>query len=186
MTVKHDLVRRSIRLRGYDYTTPGAYFVTICTYQRQCLLGKIVENRMQPNHNGDIALDCWSALPRHFSHVSVDAFVVMPNHVHGIIIIDDTPDPDVGAQHAAPLPAKTDPPRPHVQPGSLGAIVRSYKSAVTRATNLQRQTPGSPVWQRNYYEHIIRDEISLCAIREYIRTNPEKWATDANNPDVSQ
>ncbi len=178
--------RRSIRLAGYDYTQNGAYFVTICTYQRRCLFGEIVGEEMQRNWCGEIAAACWQAIPNHFAAVKLDAFVVMPNHVHGIILID-TPDSTmesaqgdgVGAQHAAPLRT-----HPHVvQSGSLSAIVRSYKSAVANQINACHQTPGKRIWQRNYYEHIVRNDRALNAIREYILFNPAHWAFDRENPE---
>lgn len=179
--------RRSIRLPEYDYAQCGAYFVTICTWGREPLFGEIRDGTMQPTSYGLSAAACWQAIPAHFPQARLDAFIVMPNHVHGIIMIDE-PDPlagaHVGAQHAAPLhtsPPPT-PPQPHVKSGSLGAIVRSYKSAVTREVNLLRQTPGAPAWQRSYYDHIIRHERALNAIREYIWLNPARWAADRENP----
>ncbi len=181
--------RRSIRLRDYDYTQDGAYFVTICTAGRVCRFGEIVDDEMHANDQGTIAMACWQAIPEHCCSVSLGEFVIMPNHVHGIIVID-TPDtgtrPVVGAQHAAPLHAPL--PQaftaPHVTPGSLGAIVRAYKSAVTRQINALNRTPGAPIWQRNTYEHIIRNERALNAIRDYIWYNPARWALDRDNPDT--
>jgi len=170
--------RRSIRLPDHDYRSPGAYFVTICVYGRECLLGEVVDGEMRLNDWGHIAWDCWQALPEHFAHVELDAWVVMPNHLHGILVITD---PVVGAQHAAPLPE----PRTNVQPGSLGAIIRSFKSAATKRINQLRGTPGTRFWQRNYWEHVIRDERSLNRIREYIQNNPAQWAEDQLHPDVS-
>jgi putative transposase len=174
--------RRSIRLPGYDYTSAGAYFVTICVRGGECLLGEVVDGEMQHNEWGQIAWDCWQAIPEHSPHVKLDVYVVMPNHVHGIIAITDPvgaqhTDP-VGAQHAVPL----QPSRTNVQPGSLGAIVRSFKSAVTKRINELRDMPGTPFWQRNYWEHIIRDERSLNRIREYIENNPGRWAEDQLHP----
>jgi putative transposase len=176
--------RRSIRLPDHDYTSPGACFVTICVRGGECLLGEVVDDEMQLNEWGQIAWDCWQAIPEHFDHVEPDAFVIMPNHVHGIIVISDR----VGAQHAAPLPAPlpaTVPQlRTNVEPGSLGAIVRSYKSAVTKRINQLRDRPGTPFWQRNYWEHIIRNEASLNRIRGYIENNPARWAEDRLHPDA--
>jgi REP element-mobilizing transposase RayT len=136
---------------------------------------------MQRNEWGQIAWDCWQAIPDHFPHVELDAYVVMPNHVHGIIVITDP----VGAQHAAPL--QSAPPqssRTNVQPGSLGAIVRSFKSAVTKRINELRDMPGTPFWQRNYWEHIVRNKDSLERIREYIENNPPRWAEDQLHPEA--
>ncbi len=182
--------RRSIRLKGYDYTQPGAYFVTICTHNREPLFGRVVDGEMVLNAFGEIVWACWGEIPDHFPHVELDAFVVMPNHVHGIIWIVDHPGAthaqnvgathaqNVGATHALPLQG----PRGPVS-GSLGAIVGSFKSAVTRRINELRGTPGARVWQRNYYEHIIRNERALNAIRRYIVENPLRWHLDRYNPD---
>jgi len=131
---------------------------------------------------GKIAETCWLEIPDHFTGVGLDEFVVMPNHIHGIIGIMDIDriapreGEGVRAQHAAPLP------KPHVLPGSLGAIVRSYKSAVTKKINEIRGTPGARFWQRNHYEHIVRNEKCLEKIRDYIRNNPARWDADRENP----
>lgn len=153
---------------------------------------------MHLNAYGQIAHNCLEAIPAHFAHVKLDAFVVMPNHIHVIIVISDTPNANggandkpaygnnvVGAQHAAPLPTTaidthSVPSHPRVTPGSLGAIVRSYKSAVTRKINQCRHTPGLSVWQRNFYEHIIRNKNELNAIRAYMHNNPANWHNDDN------
>ena len=169
--------RHSIRLPGYDYTAAGAYFVTMVTAARERLFGEVVDGVMRLNAWGDAAHVCWHDIPQHFAHVALDAMVVMPNHVHGVLWILDDDDIDVvGAQHAAPLPPL------RVIPGSLAAIVRSYKSAVTKRINEMRQSSGERVWQRNYYEHIVRDDEALQRIRQYIHDNPARWATDSNNP----
>ncbi len=175
--------RRSIRLPGYDYTSPGAYFVTVCVHGGECLLGEIVDGEMRLNEWGQVASHYWMRVPDHFDHVQLDTWVVMPNHLHGILVIAD---PLVGAQHAAPLPhAPLREPRTNVQPRSLGAIVRSFKSAATRRINQVRGTPGIRFWQRNYWEHIIRDEQALHRIREYIQNNPARWTEDQLHPDAA-
>ena len=153
---------------------------------------------------GQAARNCWQAIPGRFDHVELDAWVVMPNHLRGILIIDDTGRVQVGAQlsttegtrsdRTVPVPRRNQPDRLHaaplqprrtnVEPGSLGAIVRSYKSSVTKQINRMRGTPGEPFWQRNYWEHIIRSEASLARIREYIETNPARWAEDRLHPDA--
>jgi len=273
--------RRSLRLPGYDYTQPGAYFVTICTYQRVCLFD---EPRLRA-----IAERCWRALARHRSRVILDAWVVMPDHVHGIMVIpaagvddaatgtfnhralspiaaidaldeaalsvvggasssiaaidavlDASPPHDGGAPSPiAAIDAVLDASPPHaggaqqwpqvntvdaivrsvsrthpfsrtrataaplrdapvrsggdhrspglginVPPGSLGALVRTYKSTVTRFVNRVRRTPGAPVWQRGYWERIIRDERHLAATRRYIANNPRRWAEQRDNLDA--
>ena len=180
--------RRSIRLRGYDYTSAGAYFITVCTHNRMCLFGHIEQDKMFLNAWGDIVDECWQATPQHFSHTELDEYVIMPNHIHGIIWIVRCTDgamngnamngamPNVGATHASPLRSRGPKPR------SIGAIVGSFKSAVTKRINEIRGTPGKMVWQRNYYEHIIRNERSLERIRRYIRMNPGQWEYDNENP----
>jgi REP element-mobilizing transposase RayT len=178
--------RRSIRLKGYDYSQPGAYFITICTQDRACLFGEVVDGEIRLNEYGHIAWRCWAEIPLHFPHAELDAFVVMPNHVHGIVILTVGARHDVvGARHAVPLQngvfGKMEQFGKPV-PGSIPTIVRSFKSASTRHINALRGTPGAPVWQRNYYEHIVRNEESLNRIREYIVTNPMRWALDHENP----
>ncbi len=166
--------RRSIRLKGYDYTQNGAYFVTIVTYQRQHLFGEIVNGIMKLNEWGEIARREWfkTAELRPYVELYDDEFVVMPNHAHGIIW-------NIGAlRRNARTGAGAADEKPHVDAGSLGAIVRAYKSAVTYAINAARKTRGMVVWQRNYYEHIIRNDADLSRIRKYIAENPLKWADD--------
>ncbi len=170
--------RKLIRLKDYDYSQPGAYFVTICTKDRECLFGEIVEGDLRLNQFGQLVSGIWNKITNHFPGVELDAFIAMPNHVHGILIITNY----VGARHASPLqiPKTSRGPKPK----SLSVIVGSYKSAVTKRINEIRGTPGKSVWQRNYYEHIIRTEEELNEIREYITDNPLKWELDEENPDV--
>ena len=172
--------RRSIRLKGYDYAQLGAYFITVVTRQRICLFGSVIDGEIILNGAGQIVQRVWNELPDHFSGTDIDAFAVMPNHIHGIIHITQRRRPLVEAQHAAPLPTGLS--RSYVQPGSLGAIVRSFKSAVTKLYNEKYARSGLGIWQPNYYEHIIRDEKSLLRIREYIVTNPARWSIDPENP----
>ena len=176
--------RRSIRLRDYDYRESGAYFITICTHRRASLFGEITMDEMRLNMLGVLVQRSWGVLPEHFPNVELDAFVIMPNHVHAVVVLFDPEnkpvDNAVGATHASPLPAqfvKSGPPS-----GSLGAVIGSFKAAAAKATNEFRATPGSAVWQRGYYDHIIRSEKSLTAIRAYILYNPARWASDENNP----
>ncbi|WP_448592212.1 transposase [Thermoflexus hugenholtzii] len=184
--------RRSIRLPGYDYTQPGAYFVTIVTHNRMPLFGEIVDGEMRLNEYGEIVRAEWfrTAIVRPYVVLHPDEFVVMPNHVHGIVWIVGDDNAMVGAQRrCAPTGATITTWRAvggatptNVIPGSLGAIVRSFKSITARRINDLRDTPGAPVWQRNYYEHIIRNEEALARIRAYIQANPERWADDLENP----
>jgi len=158
--------RKPIRLRHYDYREAGAYFITICTREREPLFD---DSRMR-----EIASDAWRSLPEHHAGVEIDEFVLMPNHVHGILFLDGR-HVDVGAQPAAPAV--------HVAPGSLGAVVRSYKVAVTGAAHASGPSFGASIWQRNYHDRIIRSDRALQAIRQYIIDNPARWAFDRYNPD---
>ncbi len=172
--------RRSIRLKGYDYTQPGAYFVTLCTHERAHLFGRVVNGVMVLNALGEMVRDEWfrSADIRAEIELHPDEFVVMPNHIHGIVWIVDNAGatgPNVGA-HGRALQ------RP---PRSLPSFIAGFKSSVTNRINQHRDTPGAPVWQRNYYEHIIRDDRALNAIRQYIHDNPLRWHLDRYNPDAT-
>ena len=169
--------RRSIRLKGYDYTQPGAYYITLCTKARQCLFGDVVKGKMRLNSLGYIAFTYWQAIPDHFAHIQLDVFVVMPNHLHGILVIRDTP---ILAQPGDNPTTETfsKPVR-----GSIPTVIRTYKAAVTKQINLLcNTTHTSLIWQRNFYEHINRDEKSLETIRRYITENPWRWADDPENP----
>ncbi len=186
--------RRSIRLKHYDYTQPGAYFVTICAHERTHLFGEVVDGRMLLNALGETARQCWLAIPDHFPHTQLDEYVIMPNHVHGIIwIVDDMGNnavpknvrwKNVGAKNFSPLPSNNE--YPHGTSRTLGSIIRGFKTGVTKWA--RQNTDVYTVWQRNYYEHIIRTERALNAIRRYIAENPRRWHLDrynsnATNPD---
>jgi len=176
--------RRSIRLKGYDYTQPGAYFVTICTHRREMLFGRVVDGVMQLNEFGRIVEWTWYDLPNHVANITLDAFVIMPNHVHGIIIIN--PPATVGA--GSPMVGAGSEPAPTIdaaagpKPHGLPEIVRQFKTFSARRINARRGVRGVPVWQRNYYEHIIRNQRALNAIRRYIIENPARWQKDRENP----
>jgi putative transposase len=182
--------RRSIRLQGYDYTLTGAYFVTLCTWDRSCLFGDIVDAAMAPSAFGLVVASYWEKIVVHAAHVSLDASVLMPNHVHGILVL--TGDHRAEAESATTEDAPFDPAagdgspaaqRPHgTQPGSLGAVLQNWKSTATRRINQMRHTPEARVWQDNYFEHIIRNERELWAIRQYIENNPAQWAQDRERP----
>jgi REP element-mobilizing transposase RayT len=208
--------RRSIRLKGYDYATPGAYFVTMCAKDRACAFGAVVGNEMTLSDWGRLIAEEWAALPQRFAHIALDAFVVMPNHVHGIItIVDDgrtgasrtgavtapppppnAPRPGAPRTGAVTAPPPTAPPfgtgavtAPPFGTGAvtaplpepLGKIIAYFKYQTTKHINETRATPGAPVWQRNYYEHIVRHDRELNAIRRYIHDNPRRWALDRDN-----
>jgi REP element-mobilizing transposase RayT len=168
--------RRSIRLKHYDYTQTGAYFVTVCTWQKECLFGDVVDGETRLNEYGNVVVDCWNKIPSHFQYVGLDAFIVMPNHVHVIIVMDNCR----GKACLAPTWERGQFGKPIT--GSLPTIVGSFKSAVTKQINTIRNTPGTPLWQRNYYEHVIRNDDELQRIREYIINNPLQWADDEINP----
>ena len=156
--------RRSIRLPGYNYRSDGGYYVTIVTRERE-LLFEIDAFR-------DAVDDAWHLLGKHNSNIRLDACIVMPNHFHGILFIDG---PRRGGSRTAPTDAPT-------KPKPLGRLIGSFKTMSTKAINLMRNTPGVPVWQRNYYERIIRNEAELNRIRQYIIDNPANWAADPENP----
>ena len=180
--------RKTIRMRGYDHAQQGAYYLTICTDDRRHWFGRIVDGVMHRSPIGELAQQCWDAIPEHMRHVDVDEFVVMPNHVHGIVIIRERLGDvrGVRARHDAPLP---DPPAtdqcakpPGIPHGALGQIVASYKSAVTRIAYRDGLLPrGTPVWQQNYYDHIIRNQAEWIRIADYIRDNPANWGKDRFN-----
>ncbi|MBS9389314.1 MAG: transposase [Dolichospermum sp. WA123] len=222
--------RRSIRLKVYDYTQQGAYFVTICTHQRNCLFGEIVDGEIKLNTNGEIARGSWLSIPRYFKNVELDEFVIMPNHLHGIIIIDSSEvvgealanqdfsqlfsevagealanqdfsqsfsevagealanqdfsqQQNLSSQCFAPTVYTGETIKINgTKPQSLAAITQNYKSVSTRQINRMNKAKGNVIWQRNYYEHIIRNEEALNNIREYIVNNPINWVKDQENP----
>lgn len=181
--------RRSPRLQGYDYTQEGAYFVTICTFQREELFGEISDGAMRLSALGEIAGNCWTAIPTHFLNIELDLFVVMPNHIHGILLIlkqrqDDEPKTtqfeSVSTKHVSSLQKPTSKQRGVIgaKAGSLGASVGSYKSAVTREINTLLGIRAPRVWQPRYHDHIIRSDGDLQRLRDYVANNPAKWEQD--------
>jgi putative transposase len=189
--------RRSIRLQGYDYRLAGAYFVTLCSQDRACLFGDLKDGQMHLSDIGRIVQEEWLRAEIVRAHVELDAFVVMPNHLHGIIVLSGDvedrlptpiPRPDLIVPVGATQPRATQPrATQRVAPtgprsGSLGAIIGQFKAVTTkRARALGGEAVGS-LWQRNYYERIIRNEAELDRIRHYIEQNPINWARDAENP----
>lgn len=170
--------RRNIRLQGYDYSSEGLYFVTICVQNRLCLFGKIVEDEMILNDAGRIVNDTWHDLPNHNPNIELDAWCIMPNHVHGIIIIKNIEYVGVDSkstQNNDWTDLESVPTRKH---HGLPEIIRQFKSFSTRRINKLQYTAGSIVWQRNYYEHIIRNNNSYLKIVDYINNNPCNWETD--------
>jgi len=199
---KHHL--RSIRLKGYDYSQSGAYFLTICTQNRESLSGDVVDGEMRLNDAGHMVWDAWHKIPEHFPHAGIDEFIVMPNHFHGIIMLSGRGDPCdrpvlcVDNDHLSGEHIQGDHKnRPynmrntgHPQgtlPGSVGRIVQAFKSLSTHEYIRGIRGNGWPsfngrLWQRNFYEHIIRSEEEINRVRRYIIDNPPKWAEDENNP----
>jgi len=143
--------RRSIRLKGYDYARDGAYFVTIVTWQREMLFGEVVDGVMVLNDMGEIVREEWERAPIVRPYIELGAYVVMPNHIHGILIFN------------------------------VGAVIGQFKSIVTKRINTLHNSPGVPVWQRNYYDRIIRNEREMSRIWDYIEANPARWEKDEEN-----
>ena len=164
--------RRSVRLRGWDYGRPGAYFVTVCTAQRQHLFGEVVAAKMQLSACGRLVDVVWRRNVARMPHVDLDAFQVMPNHIHPILRIGD--------REEAESDRATRPAGRSLGPasGELGAIVGNLKAVCTRRINRMLQLQGASVWQRSYWEHIIRDADEFARIRDYVLTNPAHWAED--------
>ena len=167
--------RRSIRLKKYDYSVSGAYFVTICTKDKKCLFGEVVNGETILSKEGQIVREEWLETANVRPYVSLDQSVVMPNHFHGVLWIERD---GGGTARCAPTVQQFG----KAVSKSLPAIIRGFKSAVTNRINVLRNAPGAPVWQRNFYEHVIRDDESLNRIREYIINNPQRWNLDRENP----
>ena len=157
------------RLRGYDYARGGYYFVTVCTHNRAEWFGRIENGNMTPNEYGNIVSSCWDDLLSHYANVKLDEFVVMPNHVHGIIVIEN----NVG-NGLKPFPTQH----------GLSEIMRGFKTFSSRRINETINNGIKFHWQKSFYDKIVRDEKSLDDIRKYIRENPFKWESDSENPDV--
>ena len=145
--------RRSIRLQGFDYSSAGAYFVTIVAWRREMLFGDVVDGEMKLNQIGEIVSDKWRWLESQYEYVELGAWIVMPNHFPGILVIN-----------------------------GRGGLIGAFKTVSTKHINLLRNTEGQVVWQRNYYEHIIRNEREWENIHSYIESNPSMWADDDENP----
>ncbi|MFA6130936.1 MAG: transposase [Patescibacteria group bacterium] len=173
--------RRSIRLHKYDYSNPGYYFITINTKYSDPIFGTIHNSKIILNENGWVVRNTWDQLPNHYRHIRLDAFIIMPDHFHGIIQILESVRAGLRPAHineksqiaserdafywAGHRPARTQYP--------LSEIIRAFKSYSARRINILQNTSGKKIWHRNYYEHIIRDEQELFSIREYIKNNPK-------------
>jgi putative transposase len=184
--------RRSIRLKEYDYAQAGGYYITIVTWQRECLFGEIVNGEMMLNNRGEIANACWREIANHFQNVELGAFVVMPNHVHGIIFIVDRRGavlaPEENGEDKISANNKfigktSGGETPPLRRPTLGQIMAYFKYQSTKRMNLLSNTGvTTKFWQRNYYEHVIRDEQDLQNKTEYIQANPLLWEQDDENP----
>ena len=198
----HGRRRATNRAEGFDYSLPGWYYVTICTHQLHPVFGDVVEGEMVLNDAGRVATEMWHGLPERFDHIDLDAFVLMPNHLHGIIVINETTEPMmdgrnpnlVRAQFIAPdtrrgpthdasnqsaLTGKGAINCARTNPKALGNIVRVFKAVTT--DRVRRSGTSDFRWHRNYYDHIIRDERDLDRVRAYIAGNPGNWAFDRAN-----
>ncbi|MBX7148646.1 transposase [bacterium] len=162
--------RKNLRMKGYDYDQYGYYFVTVCVKNKECLFGELINEQVIPNELGNIIINTWFHLKSRFLGIELDEFTLMPNHIHGIIILNEMAAQNLPSQEGAASSAPT-----------LGDVMCAFKSISAIQCNKLRNQTG-PLWQRNYYEHIIRNEDSLLKIREYIRNNPLQWALDKNNP----
>jgi putative transposase len=150
--------RRSLRLPGYDYSQAGAYFITVCTHNRKIFFGEVLNDDMRLNEFGMLVKHTWDNLPRHYGGIELDAFIVMPNHVHGIIILADEPE----------------------MRRTISEIVRGFKTFSARNVNERCGRRGA-LWRRGYYEHVIRNEEELNRIRDYVAGNPARWADNPDN-----
>lgn len=188
--------RRSIRLKDYDYSRSGAYFVTVCAKERACLFGNLTKGQLQINQPGQMIMRWWSELPRKFSGVEIDEFVIMPNHLHGIIRIvgvENNGQPGVvGADRCVCPDINNKDPEAGEHTGSpLHRMVQWFKTMTTNEYirgihEREWERFNGKLWQRNYYEHVIRDDLELHVIREYIRYNPLKWEEDDENPNMKR
>ncbi len=169
MVIKDQLPqRKSTRLIGYDYSSNGAYFVTLVAKNRNCPFGTISNGIIDATFTGKLIIDSWQQLPINYPYVELDAYCLMPDHFHGILFIlkNDQPNTTIIDMTVNQATAKIKP---------LGQLIGVFKTISTKQINLARNTPGEIVWQRNFHDHIIRNENDLDRIREYIMTNPSRW-----------
>jgi putative transposase len=190
--------RRSIRLKGYDYSQTGFYFITLCTRDRQCWFGEVKNGKMYLNSIGSIVAKEWLNSAQIRQEIELDEWIVMPNHFHAIVIIHNEINENLGrtsenhiqgehfgniqGEHFGNIQGASLAPLRLRKPRSLSTLISGFKAVVTKRINEIRQVSGVSIWQRNYYEHIIRDELSLYNIRKYILENPLSWSEDPENP----
>ena len=170
--------RRSIRLPGADYAEAGGYFITICTAQRKEIFGCIENGQVSPTELGKIVRGCLVQIPNHFAHASISEYVVMPNHVHVIINLG------VGARYIVPSPERPRSPERFQKPvkGSIPTIIRTFKAAVVRQARKELGAQGTDIWQRNYFERVLRNGQEYADASRYVAENPMRWEWDAENP----
>jgi REP element-mobilizing transposase RayT len=161
--------RKQIRLLGYDYSQPGRYFITVCALEKACIFGEVHDGYFDPSPAGNIVRECWYELPAHYADVHLDEFVIMPNHIHGIIIF------------SRPVGAKLKPGVEVSLSRTVSEVVRGFKTFSARRINEMTGATGKPIWQRGYFEHIVRTNKGMAAIRQYIRDNPGAWEKDPEN-----
>jgi putative transposase len=174
---KYPYHRKSTRLAGYDYSQDGVYFITLVTHIRAPIFGMIMGGEIVLSELGKIVKDEWYKTGQIRSEIILDEFVVMPDHLHGILAIENSSN---GARPCV-ITTESNSPMPPRKPQSLGSFIAGFKSSVTKQINLMRCTPGQPVWQRNYYDRVIRNDRELDAIRLYIQANPQNWAENKEN-----
>ena len=169
--------RRSVRLPAFDYSRVGMYFVTICAVERRCIFGEIHGNAAELSPIGEIVRTCWIDVPTHFTNVKIETYIVMPNHMHGILTIHSKlPDADVQDKTGKAMESFGRP-----TPKSIPTIVRSFKSAASKRTRESGLVVGESIWQRGYYEHVLRNTREYVEITNYILQNPARWAYDEEN-----
>lgn len=162
--------RKSLRLKHFDYSQNGAYFITLCSHNRLCLFGEINNKEMLFNPFGKIVRDEWIKSPLIRAEIKLDEFIVMPNHLHGIVFIHTDTDQNKNNKPTVSIGPKNK---------SISSLIAGFKSAATKKINELRKSSDLPVWQRNYHEHIIRNEKSLEEIRKYVIHNPQTWEKDS-------
>ena len=168
--------RKHIRLSEWDYSSEGVYYITICCREREAFFGKLIENKMILSEIGEMASFFWKEIPEHFNHVKLDEYIVMPNHIHGILILDYSL---VGTRHGMALQRNGTNQFSKPIKNSISVIINQYKSSLKRWCN--QNGFKSFQWQSRFYDHIICEENSIDQVREYIRSNPTNWASDEMN-----